>query len=125
MRKLCAILLICSLLLAGGCARQTMILSEPPGAQVFVGGKEVCTTPCNYDYKTGSFGAEHEVVLHKEGFSPIAYQMKADQVDREARSSMLAAGLVIPGGSLLLVGRDDDGLVQLPAPIVAMHGAGR
>ena len=99
-----AILLICMLLAASGCARKTMILSEPTGARVFVDGKEVCLTPCSYEYKTGSSGEIYRVVLQKEGFEPVFYQMKADEVDREARSTLWTAGLMIPGGSLLWIG---------------------
>jgi hypothetical protein len=81
-----------------------MLLSEPAGAQVMVNGKQVCVTPCTYDYTTGSSGEIYQVVLDKEGFSPVLYQMKADEVDRQARSSLWTAGLMIPGGSLLWLG---------------------
>jgi len=104
LKKSCATLLICALLIACGCARQTMILSDPPGARVFVDDREVCTTPCRFDYKTGSSGAVYQVELQKEGFDPVRYRMVADEVDREARSSLWTAGLMIPGGSLLWFG---------------------
>ena len=65
-KKLCAILLIVIMLVATGCARKTMILSEPSGAQVLVNGKEVCTTPCSYSYKTGASGRAYEVVLERK-----------------------------------------------------------
>jgi len=80
-----------------------MILSEPAGARVSVDGQAICTTPCSYDYKTGSSGETHQLVLEKEGFDPIHYQVKADEVDRQARSTLWTAGLMIPGGSILWV----------------------
>jgi hypothetical protein len=104
LRKSCAVLMVGLLLLASGCAQQTRILSDPSGARVFVDGREVCTTPCTYDYKTGSSGLSYQVELRKEGFDPVFYRMTADEVDREARSSLWTAGLMIPGGSLLWVG---------------------
>ena len=81
-----------------------MILSDPPGARVFVDDREVCTTPCRFDYTTGSSGAAYQVELQMEGYDPVRYMMAADEVDRAARSSLWTAGLVIPGGSLLWVG---------------------
>ncbi len=103
-KKICASLIIVVMLVASGCARKTMILSEPPGAQVLVEGKEVCTTPCAYDYKTGSSGQTYEVVLEKDGYDPVLYQMRASEVDEKARTSLWTAGLMIPGGSLLWIG---------------------
>ncbi len=104
LKKSCVIIVIFTFLTATGCARKTMLLSEPAGAQVIVNGKQVCVTPCTYDYTTGSSGETYQVVLDKEGFNPVLYQMKADEVDREARSSLWTAGLMIPGGSLLWLG---------------------
>lgn len=104
LRKSCALLLICTLLVASGCARQTMILSDPPGARVVINDREVCTTPCRFDYNTGTSGVAYQVELLKAGYDPIRYRMAADEVDRSARSSLWTAGLVLPGGSLLWVG---------------------
>lgn len=104
LKSCCAIIVIFTLLITTGCARKTMLLSEPAGAQVMVNGKQVCVTPCSYDYKTGSSGESYQVVLEKEGFNPIRYQMRADEVDKDARSSLWTAGLMIPGGSLLWLG---------------------
>lgn len=92
------------LLLTSACARKTLILSEPAGAKVMVDGEAVCTTPCSYSYKTGSSDEAYQVVLEKEGFDPIHYQVKADEVDQEARSTLWTAGLMIPGGSVLWLG---------------------
>ena len=104
LKRCCALIVIFTFITATGCARKTMLLSEPAGAQVIVNGKQVCVTPCSYDYTTGSSGETYQVVLDKEGFNPVLYQMKADEVDREARSSLWTAGLMLPGGSLLWLG---------------------
>ena len=104
LKKSCIIIFILSLLVAGGCARKTMILSEPQGAQVVVNGKEVCTTPCSIDYKTGSFGESYQILLEKDGYDPVLYRMKANEVDNKARKKLWTAGLFIPGGSVLWVG---------------------
>lgn len=101
LKKFIVCLIILSL--TSACARKTMILSEPSGARVSVDGNEVCLTPCSYDYKTGRSSGSYQVVLEKEGFDPILYQVKADEVDREARSTLWTAGLMIPGGSLLWI----------------------
>ena len=132
LKKTCAILVIIVMLVASGCARKTMILSEPPGAQVLVNGKEVCTTPCSYSYKTGASGHAYEVVLEKEGFDPVLYQLKADEVDQEARSSLWTAGMMLPGGSLLWIGslftnklkESYRFVMREEEPILAMHDIG-
>ncbi len=126
-----AILITLALLVTTGCARKTMILSEPPGARVLVDGREVCVTPCSYDYKTGSRGATYQIVVERDGYDPVLYEMKADEVDREARSSLWTAGLMIPGGSLLWVGslftnklkESYRFVLREEAPIVALHAS--
>lgn len=104
LKKFCALSLILVLLAVTGCARKAEILSKPAGARVLVDGKEVCVTPCSYDYKTGSSGQTRRVVLHKDGYDPVVYEMAADEVDREARAKLWTAGMFIPGGSILWVG---------------------
>ncbi len=120
------------MLVASGCARKTLILSEPAGAQVLVDGEEVCTTPCSYSYKTGTSGRAYEVVLEKEGYDPVLYQLKADEVDQEARSSLWTAGMMIPGGSILWIGSLFTNKLQESyrfvmreeEPVFALHGVG-
>ncbi|PLY01007.1 MAG: hypothetical protein C0623_06345 [Desulfuromonas sp.] len=104
LKKVCACLLIIVFLLASGCARKTMILSEPARARVFVDGKEVCATPCTYRYRTGLKSKSYELLLRKEGYLPVRYEMTSNEVDEGARSSLWTAGLIIPGGSLLWLG---------------------
>ena len=126
-KSICICLIL--LFLTSACARKAMILSEPAGASVTVDGKEICTTPCSYDYKTGSSGETHQVVLEKQGFDPIHYQITADEVDREARSTLWTAGLMIPGGSILWVStlftsklkESYHFVLHEEVPVVAMH----
>ncbi len=134
-KRICAILIIVVMLVASGCARKTMILSEPPGAQVLVDGQEVCMTPCAYNYKTGGSGHAYEVVLEKDGYDPVMYQLRANEVDQKARNSLWTAGLMIPGGSLLWIGSIFTNKLQESyhfvlredIPVVALHepGSGR
>ena len=132
-KKLCAIVLVLALLAATGCARKAEILSEPAGARVLVDGEEVCMTPCTFDYKTGSSGRSHQVILQKEGYDPVVYQMQADQVDREARTRLWTAGMFIPGGSILWVGslftnklkESYRFVLQEEMPVVAVNEANR
>lgn len=86
-----------------GCAGQAVFLSEPAGAQVFVNGTKVGTTPCEYDYSMSS-GDSYQVVLEKKGYEPVNYTMVADEVDRKSRNLLWTAGAVIPGGSVLWLG---------------------
>mgnify|MGYP001811646814 CR=1 FL=1 len=127
LKTICACLIL--LLLTTACARKTMMYSEPAGARLSVDGQDVCTTPCSYDYKTGSSDEAYQVVLEKEGFDPIQYQVKADVVDREARSTLWTAGLMIPGGSILWIGslftnklkESYRFVMREETPIVALH----
>ena len=95
-RKLFIIMLLA--IFTTGCAQQAAFVSTPPGAQVYVDGKEIGVTPCAYDYKL-SQNESHEVTIVKEGFEPVDFVVVADEVDKEARSRALSllsqgAGLV-------------------------------
>lgn len=88
---------------ASGCAHQALFLSEPAGATVYVDGKAIGVTPCEYDYKL-SAGDNYEVTVKKEGFEAVNYTVVADEWDAKTRNILLAAGAVIPGGSALALG---------------------
>lgn len=91
LKKIVAVLLLT--LFTTACAHQAAFLSEPSGATVFVDGQPIGVTPCRYDYKLSS-GGSYEVTLEKEGYEKIRHNVKADEVDREARNTWLAAGVV-------------------------------
>lgn len=90
-RKLLAVLLLT--LFTTACAQQAAFLSQPPGATVSVDGQAIGVTPCRYDYKLSS-GSRYEVTVEKEGYEKIQHSVKADEVDRGARNTWLAAGVV-------------------------------
>jgi len=90
-KKIFAIILL--LFFTSACANQAVIMSEPAGAQVFVNGEEIGTTPCKFDYQSSS-GACYKVAVKKDGYEVMEHQMKADKVDQQARKKWLAAGLV-------------------------------
>ena len=75
------------------CAQQAAFVSTPSGAQVFIDGKDVGVTPCNFDYKL-SQTSSHEVTITKEGYDPVNFVVVSDEVDTKARSKWLAAGAV-------------------------------
>jgi hypothetical protein len=85
------------------CAHQAVILSDPPGARVTVDGKLVGVTPCKFDYNN-SAGEDYAVTVSKEGYGTVHHAITAVEVDRATRSKLLTAGLVIPGGSALMLG---------------------
>lgn len=87
-------LLLLVVFLTSACApQQAAFLSEPAGAKVLVDGVEIGQTPCRFDYRL-SPGNSHTVTLDKEGFEPIEFVVKADEVDTESRNRWLTAGLV-------------------------------
>lgn len=75
------------------CAQQAAFVSTPPGAQVFIDGKEIGVTPCAYDYKL-SKNDSHEVTIAKQGYDQVDFVVKTDEVDTMARDRWLAAGVV-------------------------------
>ena len=75
------------------CAQQAAFVSTPPGAQVFIDGKEIGVTPCAFDYKLSN-NTQHDVTIAKEGFEPVNFVVVTDEVDTEARNRWLAAGAV-------------------------------
>lgn len=90
-RKLITVLTL--LFLTTACANQAVFISDPPGASVMVNGDTVGVTPCAFDYVTSS-GESYEVVIEKNGFEPLQWNVQADEVDTSARNSWLAAGVV-------------------------------
>jgi hypothetical protein len=75
------------------CAQQAAFVSTPPGAQVFIDGKEIGVTPCAYDYKL-SKNDSHAVTIAKQGYDQVDFVVKTDEVDTAARGRWLAAGVV-------------------------------
>lgn len=94
MRRLVAAgLLLVFTTVCSGCARQAMILSEPPGAEVLVDGKTIGVTPCVFSYNEGP-GGFYSVELRHQGYQPLNHAVEADLVDSGSRKKWLAAGLV-------------------------------
>jgi len=91
-KKLIAIALL-GLFCSACAANQAAFISEPAGANVYVNGDLVGTTPCKLDYHCNG-GNDYQVVIEKDGYEPVAHTFKADEVDRSARKTWLAAGLV-------------------------------
>jgi hypothetical protein len=90
-RKLFIILLLATF--TSACAQQAAFVSTPPGAQVFVDGQEIGVTPCAFDYQL-SQNDSHEITIAKEGYEPVDFVVKTDEVDTEARNRWLVAGAV-------------------------------
>lgn len=90
-RKLFIIVLLTTF--TSACAQQAAFVSTPPGAQVFVDGQEIGVTPCAFDYKL-SQNDSHEITIAKEGYEPVDFVVRADEVDTEARNRWLVAGAV-------------------------------
>src|SRR5947209_6226740 len=55
------------MLLALGCAHQTLIETDPPGAEVIVDGDRVGVSPVSFPDE-GSWSREYEITLRKDGF---------------------------------------------------------
>jgi hypothetical protein len=101
LRKLVAAVLLT--FFTSACAHQAVFLSDPPGARVMIDGKLVGVTPCSFDYNN-SAGEDYEVTVSKEGYGTVHHDIAAVEVDRATRSKLLTAGLIIPGGSALMLG---------------------
>lgn len=104
------------------CANQAVFLSDPPGASVIIDGELVGVTPCKFNYNN-SAGEQYEVTVTKDGYGTVQHEITAGEVDRATRSRLLTAGLIIPGGSALMLGalftkklRDNYEFVLEPAP---------
>lgn len=89
-RLLAALLLLC---FTSACAQQAVFLSDPPGAAVFVDGRQIGTTPCTYRYQNGT-GGDVQVEMAKQGYEQVDFAVHADEVDGSARNRWLAAGVV-------------------------------
>lgn len=71
MRRL-AIVLVLLVLCSTGCVyRRMTILSEPPGARVFMNNVEVGTTPCNVPTNSFLDHGNYKFKLFKDGFEPL------------------------------------------------------
>lgn len=72
MRRFGLILLFAMLVLGTGCVyRRMTILSDPPGARVFVNNIEVGTTPCNVPTNAFIDHGNYKFTLFKAGFEPL------------------------------------------------------
>lgn len=68
-----------------------------------IDGEVVGVTPCQFEY-SNSAGGDYDVTVSMDGYETVQHAVKADEVDRATRNKLLAAGLVIPGGSALWLG---------------------
>ena len=89
-RIICLLMIV---LFTSGCARQAMLLSYPPGAEVAINGEQVGFTPCAYEYSL-SAGDRYRVEVSKPGYRTTTTEMVAEQSDKKARNKWFAAGLV-------------------------------
>jgi PEGA domain len=87
-----AIIMLCFFTCACA-ANQAAFISEPAGAQVYVNGELIGTTPCELNYRCNS-GDDYEILIQKEGFEPVSQTFKADEVNQGARKTWMTAGLV-------------------------------
>ena len=90
--KLFIIMLLAALTTACA-AEQAAFVSTPPGAQVFVDGKVIGITPCNFSYKLSN-NSSHTIKIAKDGYTPVDFVVVADEVDTAARDRWLVAGAV-------------------------------
>lgn len=87
------IMVLLALLTSACASQQAAFISTPPGAQVFIDGKEVGTTPFAYDYKL-SPQKSHEVTIAKNGYEPVNFVVVTDEVDEQAHNQWMVAGAV-------------------------------
>ncbi|GAB4565247.1 MAG: hypothetical protein Tsb0017_25570 [Geothermobacteraceae bacterium] len=95
------LILLC--FLAGCAANRATFTSVPAGARVLVDGREIGTTPCSLDYRCDG-GRERQVTLQLDGFEPVHYSIRSDEVDRQAQAGWITASIIVPLGSPLLIG---------------------
>ncbi|MBE7561143.1 PEGA domain-containing protein [bacterium] len=87
-RAVLAILLACFALTTTGCVQRSLLVkSNPPGARVFLDGREKGVTPVEFDFKW--YGG-HKLSLEKEGYAthtetlhlsaPVHHQFPIDLV---------------------------------------------
>jgi hypothetical protein len=70
-RRLLHLTLLFLLLLQAGCVyRRMTIMSDPPGARVFVNNIEVGTTPCDVPTNLYLDQGKYKFTLFKDGFEP-------------------------------------------------------
>jgi hypothetical protein len=93
MLKKCLVIILLSCLTCACAANQAAFISEPAGAQVYVNGELIGTTPCELSYRSNS-GDAYEIMIQKEGFEPVSQTFQADEVDQGARKTWMTAGLV-------------------------------
>lgn len=92
LKKFLAIILL-GVFTSACAANHAAFISEPAGAEVYVDGELIGTTPCQLDYFCDS-GSHYQITIQKEGFVPVSHMLKADEVDREARNTWLTAGVI-------------------------------
>jgi hypothetical protein len=66
-----AFLTMCLLLLSGCVLRRMTVMSDPPGARVFVNNVEVGTTPCDVPTNLYLDNGNYKFKLFKDGFEPL------------------------------------------------------
>ncbi|RME34188.1 MAG: PEGA domain-containing protein [Deltaproteobacteria bacterium] len=95
------LILLC--FLAGCAANRATFTSVPAGARVLVDGREIGTTPCSLNYRCDG-GSERQVTLLLDGFAPVHYTIRSDEVDHQAQAGWITASIIVPLGSPLLIG---------------------
>lgn len=82
------------LIFTSACAlEKTSFYSEPSGAHIFINGKEIGRTPCEYEYRT-SAGKTYEVRAQADGYVQMSEKITAEEIDLQSRDKWLVAGIV-------------------------------
>jgi len=77
-----------------GCAESVMIVTDPPGANVFVNDKLVGLSPTEYSVEKDQLAREYSLRLEKPGFAPVADTLRTRRMPGRTTGAVFTLGIL-------------------------------
>jgi hypothetical protein len=82
------------LALASACAHRTRILTQPPGASVFIADQFTCITPCMHSTPATELEDRTPLRLEREGYEPVTAELQTGYMTSRIVGGLFTLGLV-------------------------------
>jgi hypothetical protein len=87
-------LALVAIALASACAHRTRILTQPPGASVFIADQFTCITPCMHSTPATELEDRTPLRLEREGYEPVSAELQTGYMTSRIVGGLFTLGLV-------------------------------
>ena len=77
-----------------GCAHKTRIVTNPPGAKVYVRDQMVCTTPCTYETPATRLERHTPLRIERRGYATVNSELRTGIMAKRVVAGVFTLGIV-------------------------------